>query len=148
MTSVLIIETFATDPKQNILIEEVTQVFGAEKISYARVAVTHILEAPIALRLAVETMKVGSESKLHRPDGFIILGHIQKNEPFPSIVYEEVIRSLQDMACYYGLALSHGIFFEDGQNTAFGGQKAALSCMNLMRLKTQFGLNPSHISAP
>lgn len=148
MTSVLIIETISPEGRANLLTEEAIQFLTTEKIGYTRVGVTHVLEAPIALRLAVETLKVGLESKLHRPDGYIILGYVSKNEAFPEAVFEEVVRSLQDMACYYGLALSHGIYLEDTQNTAFGGQKAALSCMNLMRLKTQFGLNPSHISAP
>ncbi len=151
MKSVLLIDIRSGDEGYHQLVQESIVILDKEGIHHSKVSVNHILEAPIALRFAVETFRSMNESKVRNPNGYLVFGFIPKSEVFESVVYEEVLRSLQDMACYYGLALSHHTLFETKETEKEVGdlaQRMVFSCLNLIQMKKQFGLQTNHISTP
>jgi 6,7-dimethyl-8-ribityllumazine synthase len=138
------------------LYKSVVKTLEINRIGHSRITLPSVLELPPALRIAIEATKGTEPNKgtgWQRPDGYIILGSFLKSEmACNSLVYTEVLRSLQDLACYYTLPISYGLIVADAidENANYGelGHSAALSCINLIDLKQRFGLEPSSILAP
>ncbi|MBX9977504.1 MAG: hypothetical protein K2X98_04595 [Alphaproteobacteria bacterium] len=151
MKSVLLIDIKDGNERYNSLVQSAVALLDAQGVHYTKLSVSHLLEAPIALRFAVETFRSTSDRHMRKPDGYMVLGFVPITESFESVVYEEVLRSLQDMACYYGLALSHHTCFESregGIDAATIAERTLYSCLNLIHIKKQFGLQTNHISTP
>lgn len=151
MKSVFLIDiNDGNDIYQNLVQTAIT-VLEEQKVHYSKVSVNHILEAPIALRFAVETFRSNTEKHARKPDGYLVFGFLPHSEAFETVVYEETLRSLQDMACYYGLALSHHTLFEtkdESKHVHEVAERTVFSCLNLIQIKKQLGLHTTHISAP
>jgi len=138
------------------LYKNAIQTLEIHRIGHTRITLPSVLELPSAFRIAIEATKgneVNKESNWQRPHGYIMLGSFLKNEmACNSLVYTEVLRSLQDLACYYTLPISYGFIVADAidgsANYGELGHSAALSCINLIDLKQKFGLEPSSILVP
>lgn len=151
MQSILLIDLNEEDAGYRNLVQTVIQLLEGQGIHYSKLSVNHVLESPIALRFAIEKFRTTIDKRERKPDGYIVLGYISRHETFESIVYEEVLRSLQDMGCYYGLALSHYTAFQSKSleiNIEAVSNQVVLSCIKLIQLKKQLGLQPNHISTP
>lgn len=129
-------------------------------IAHSRITVPGILELPIALRIVIEATKSGSivSTEWRKPDGYIILGTLLRGEIGCSdLVYQETVRAIQDLACYYTLPVSYGLIIANSIEQARavslpqGGNKggeAAQSCLALIDLKRKLGLQSNAIISP
>lgn len=129
-------------------------------IAHSRITVPGILELPIALRTVIEATKSGTivNTEWRKPDGYIVLGSLLRGDiGCADLVYQEALRSLQDLACYYTLPVSYGIVIastiEQSRSVSLvqGGNKggeAAQSCLALMDLKNKLGLPAGSIINP
>ncbi|CAO4838364.1 MAG: 6,7-dimethyl-8-ribityllumazine synthase 1 [Holosporales bacterium] len=129
-------------------------------IAHSRITVPGALELPAALRIVIEATKSGSmiSTEWRKPDGYVILGALLRAEiGCADLVYQEVLRSLQDLACYYTLPVSYGLIIantiEQSMSVASvqGGNKggeAAQSCLSLMDLKRKLGLHSGAVLSP
>jgi 6,7-dimethyl-8-ribityllumazine synthase len=127
-------------------------------VAHSRVTVPSILDLPVALRTIIEATKANSmvSTDWRKPDGFIIVGTILRAEiGCADLVYQESLRSLQDLACYYTLPVAYGIIIantiEQAKSVAHpqGGNRggeAAQSCLALMDLKKKLGLTSGAIT--
>lgn len=121
-------------------------------IAHSRVTVPALLDLPAALRIIIEATKSNNmvSSDWRKPDGFIVIGTILRSEiGCADLVYQEALRSLQDLACYYTLPVSYGIIIsntiEQAKSIAHPqsgnkGGETAQSCLALMDLKRKLGL--------
>lgn len=151
MKNILIIDMQSDLDAYQSLVQSTLEHLDKQGVHYNKISVTHLLECPLALRFAIETFRASTEKHFRKPDGYIILGFLQGGETLDAVVYEEALRSIQDMGCYYGLALSHHTLFEgcvDQQDPRMIAERVVFSCLNLIQIKKQLGLHPSHISAP
>lgn len=152
MKSILVIDMHSDHAVYQNLIQKSLEMLEQQGVHFNKVSVHHLLETPLALRFAIETFRTSTEKHLRKPDGYIIFGFLQGEETLDAVVYEEALRSIQDMACYYGLALSHHTLFEGqkqaDQDMVAIAERVVFSCLNLIQIKKQLGLHPSHISAP
>ena len=87
------------------LYKNAVQTLEIHRIGHTRITLPSVLELPTAFRIAIEATKgneINKENSWQRPHGYIMLGSFLKNEMARhSLVYAEVLRSLQDLACYY-----------------------------------------------
>lgn len=151
MKNILVIDMQSNLDVYQSLVQSTLEHLDQQGVHYNKISVNHLLECPLALRFAIETFRTSTEKHFRKPDGYIILGFLQGGEAFDAVVYEEALRSIQDMGCYYGLALSHHTVFEgrvDSQDVQNIADRVVFSCLNLIQIKKQLGLHPSHISAP
>ncbi len=151
MKSVLIIDIKTDNSAFESIVQKSIHILDEQGVTYSKICVNHILEAPIALRFAIETFRSNHDKNSKRPDGYMVFGFVSKSEDLETVVYEEFLRSLQDMACYYGLALSHHTHFESQsspKNSDSIAQQIVYSCLDLIQLKRQLGLQSSHINTP
>ena len=129
-------------------------------IAHSRITVPGILELPIALRTVIEATKSGSVvgAEWRKPDGYIILGALLRGEiGCADLVYQETLRSLQDLACYYTLPVAYGLIIGNtieqarSVSSVQGGNKggeAAQSCLALVDLKRKLGLQSNAVMDP
>ena len=129
-------------------------------IAHSRITVPGLLELPLALRTVIEATKSGSmvSTEWRKPDGYVILGALLRSEiGCVDLVYQEVLRSIQDLACYYTLPISYGLIIANtleqvmSVSSVQGGNKgseAAQACISLMELKRKLGLQSGAILTP
>jgi 6,7-dimethyl-8-ribityllumazine synthase len=129
-------------------------------IAHSRISVPGLLELPIALRTIIEATKSGSmvSTEWRKPDGYVILGALLRAEIGNSdLVYQEVLRSIQDLACYYTLPIAYGLIIANTLEQIFSvssvqggnkGSEAAQSCFALMELKRKLGIQTGAILSP
>ncbi len=127
-------------------------------VAHSRVTVPALLDLPVALRIVIEATKTNSmvSSDWRKPDGFIIMGTILRAEiGCADLVYQDVLRSLQDLACYYTLPVSYGLIIantiEQAKSVAHPqagnkGGETTQSCLALMDLKRKLGLTSGAIT--
>ena len=151
MKNILIIDMKSEHAFYQTLVQSTLEHLDQQGVHYNKISVNHLLECPLALRFAIETFRTSTEKHFRKPDGYIILGFLQGGETLDAVVYEEALRSIQDMGCYYGLALSHHTVFEgvaEQEDVRITAERVVFSCLNLIQIKKQLGLHPSHISTP
>ena len=149
MKSIFFVDIQTNSTDYHLMVQEALAICEREHIHYSKVSVHHILETPMALRFAVDAFRGPPHHSTRKPDGYVVFGHMNAHESFDGVVYEEALRSLQDVACYYGLALSHTTVFEGKPSPlspAEIAQNTVLSCLNLMDIKKQLGLHPQHMN--
>lgn len=149
MRSIFFVDIQTHSIEYHHMVQEALSLCEREKIHYSKVSVHHILEAPLALRFAVDAYRGNSTHQNRRPDGYVVFGYVDQHEVLSGVVYEEALRSLQDVGCYYGLALSHTTLFEGEplkKTPAEIAQNTLVSCLNLIDIKKQLGLNPQHMN--
>lgn len=129
-------------------------------IAHSRITVPNIIDLSLAVRVVIEATKNGSmvSTEWRKPDGYVILGVLLRAEiGCADLLYQEVLRSLNDLACYYTLPISYGLVIANTPEQAMsvsspqGGNKggdAARSTIAIMDLKRKLGLNAGAILQP
>ncbi len=153
---IVILEARNQTKLADLLYQSVAQVLEVKGIGFSRVTIPTVLELPTAFRIIIEATKGDGANKSgdwRRPDGYVVLGSFIKSDmPYNQIAYGEVLRALQDLSCYYTLPVGFGMIVAENLENTFNyadlGRGAAQTCLALIELKSQFGLQPNAILAP
>ena len=84
--------------------------------------------------------------ELYDYDGMIILGCLLEDAASENkIIYKEILRCFSDLSLHYALPVGFGFLFaKDREESALliaeKSKRAVLSCLDLIKLKNQFGL--------
>ncbi len=140
---VLIVEGRFYEDIADELAKGATAVLDEAGMPYERLSVPGAFEVPAAVRFALRSMEVGSESAHYA--GFIALGCVIRGE---TDHYEHICRAasraLMDLSVAYSLALGFGILTCDTYEQAWTraavdqknkGADAARTCLQMMELK-------------
>lgn len=132
------------------LVRGALDVLDAAGASHERHKVPGVFEIPAAIRFAVRSFDLFSDGR--RFDGYVALGCVIRGETTHyDYVCGESARALQDLACTYSLALGYGILTVENHDQAVAraavgqvnkGGVAAQACLDMIALKTHFGLFP------
>ena len=153
---VVVIEARTLPPLSDVLYQKTVEALDHGHIGHSRVSVPTLLGAPLAMRTVIEATRGAaalSGSDWRRPDGYIVIGTlIESLDPYPETTYREIVRSIQDLACYYTIPVGYVIIFNRDVNIQESQIKHAVegvqNCMNLMELKRHMGLTPGAILTP
>ena len=118
--------------------------------AWKRIAVPGAFEIPAAIGFAHRAAEAGRGERF---DGFVALGCVIRGETTHyDYVCLESARGLQDLALREGLAIGYGIITVENDEQAWArarrerkdkGGGAARACLDMVRLKAQFGLTSS-----
>jgi len=129
-------------------------------IAHSRITVPNMLDLPIAVRTVIEATKNGSmvSTEWRKPDGYVVLGTLLRAEiGCADLVYQEVLRSLTDLSCYYTIPISYGLVITNTVEQAMSvcnpqagnkGGEASQSVMAVVDLKKKLGLSSGAILQP
>jgi hypothetical protein len=139
------------------LYASVAKELEVKNIGHTRLSVASTLDLAPAFRLVIEASKSGgfnSPNQWRRPEGYILLGSLlEESTPSLDSVYRELLRSVNDLSCYYGLATGSGIVLaNDTQSALKDSNEVAIgvvaSCLSLMALKQRLGISPNAVHLP
>ena len=118
--------------------------------TYKRVAVPTLFEVPVAIRYAIRAIEIFPARK--RFDGYLALGaFIRDGETGYDLRSTACTQAVLNLAVQFSLALGNGIAAFDTKEEAWKaasaaggdvGGLAAKSCLEMVRLKTEFKLFP------
>lgn len=122
----------------------------AADCTFERFAVPGALEIPAAIQYAVRSLDFFSSRR--RFDGYVILGAIIKEHCTNyNNLCAETLRSINNISIQHTLAIGNGIIMADNHTDANEraqndsrniGTRAAISCLDMIDLKSQFRLFP------
>jgi 6,7-dimethyl-8-ribityllumazine synthase len=153
---IVVIEARNVPDLADKLYTNTVRTLDARKVGHSRITVPHVLNLPVALRTVIEATRGGggvSGTEWRRPDGYIILGSfIESQQNYTETIFREILRNIQDIACYYTLPVSYG-FIANAKAPVSEAQitqavENATACIHLIDLKKQLGLTPGAILAP
>ena len=121
-----------------------------EGATYKRCPVPTLFEVPVAIRYAIRAIELFPARK--RFDGYIALGCAIRSEDSPhDLLSSECTHALMGLTVQFSLATGFGVVAVDTREEAwtrasvkgddYGGQ-AAKTCLEMIRLKTDFKLFP------
>lgn len=124
-------------------------VLTANGCTYDRVPVPGPFEVPAAIRYALKAMQIfDGEGRYH---GFVALAcTVQGKGAVQDPAVALSVRSLQDLATEYSLAIGNGIMMAETEKQAMeqasaeggdAGGRAAEACIEMIHLKQRFGLH-------
>ncbi|WP_420550092.1 6,7-dimethyl-8-ribityllumazine synthase [Curvivirga sp.] len=121
----------------------------AEGATFERFEVAGALEIPGAINYAILNQELNDQ---HRFDGYIGLGCVIRGETTHyDYVCGESARGIMDLQLNYGLAITNGILTVENGDQAWAranrsdknkGGAVATACLDMIKLKQQFGLYP------
>ncbi|PPR57761.1 MAG: 6,7-dimethyl-8-ribityllumazine synthase 1 [Alphaproteobacteria bacterium MarineAlpha4_Bin2] len=122
----------------------------AANAEFECVPVPGAFEIPAAIKFAIKAMEIDPSHR--RFDGYIALGCVIRGETTHyDYVCGESARGLMDLSKQYSLAIGYGILTCENSEQAWarasreGGNKGAVAanaCLEMIRMKTSFGLFP------
>jgi len=125
------------------------EVIEAAGATYERFEVAGALEIPGAMNYAILNQEMKDE---HRFDGYVGLGCVIRGETTHyDYVCGESARGIMDLQLNYGLAITNGILTVENGDQAWAranrsdknkGGAVAQACLDMIKLKHQFGLFP------
>ncbi len=140
---ILIVEGRFYEDIADELAKGATAVLDQAGMPYERLSVPGAFEVPAAVRFALRSMEVGSESAHYA--GFIALGCVIRGETdHYEHICREASRALMDLSVTYTVALGFGILTCDTYEQARAraavdqankGATAARTCLKMMDLK-------------
>ena len=118
---------------------------------FERYPVPGAFEIPAAVKFAVKAMEI--DETRQRFNGYVTLGCVIRGETTHyDYVCGESARGLMDLANRYSLAIGYGILTCENREQAWArasrdrgdkGAAAANACLDMLRMKSGFGLYPS-----
>jgi 6,7-dimethyl-8-ribityllumazine synthase len=146
---VLIVQASYYDDVSELLHRGAVQVLERAGVSYETIDVPGALEIPAAIVYAVKSLDFDAVRR--RFDGYIALGCILKGQTNHNIIVgHESVRSLQEVATRYVLAVGYGILTCDTREQALlrakpdgfdRGGAAADACLQMIELKHLYHLS-------
>lgn len=147
LAHIMIIEARFYDDLADELARGAIAAIEARGATYSRVAVPGVLETPLAVKYALDSMAHGGSTK--RIDGFVVLGCVIRGETTHyDIVSNESARALMNIAVERSLALGNGIQTVENEAQAWARAKvdqknkgggAANACLDMIELKRSMG---------
>lgn len=152
---IVVIESRGVPEVADKLYNGVVKFIDAHKMGHSRISVPNVLSLPVAMRTLIEATRGGgfSSGEWRRPDGYMILGaFIESHQTHTDLIFREVLRNVQDLACYYTLPVGYGFIYNSKSPPPEGhitqAVQNACACLSLIDLKKQLGLSPGAILAP
>ena len=137
MIKILILQ-FKQDPDLDALALE----YAMSIMEDNKTSTQHILvDEPFSILCAA-----GISMELQDYDGVIVLGAlVQYEKPHCTILYKELLRCFSDLAMHYSMPIGLGIVLAENQfealkTTEKRSKDAAMSCIELIKMKNQLGL--------
>lgn len=146
---VLIVQASYHSDISDLLLRGALEVLDRAGVSHETIDVPGVLEIPAAIMYAVKSLDFDAVRR--RFDGFIALGCVLKGQTNHSaILTQESMRSLQEVALRYALAVGNGVVSCDTHEQALvrakldgqdRGGAAAESCLRMVELKHLYKLS-------
>lgn len=150
---VVIIEARTVAEHLDLLYDQTVENLETARIGHSRVTIPTLLSAPITMRTIIEATRGAalSGNNWRRPDGYLILGCFRENDLYPETTYREIVRAVQDLACYYTIPVGYALLFPEhikDQSYRARVREGVANCVSVMELKRQMGLTPGAILTP
>ncbi|AEI89148.1 MAG: Riboflavin synthase beta-chain [Candidatus Midichloria mitochondrii] len=137
MAKILILESIQNEYLASKVLSTVNDILEENKFTIDTISVNE----PFSLLCSAST-----SLELHDYDGVIILGTVFKDTPLENkLIYQEILRCFCDLSVHYALPVGFGMVLATDKGAAFSSiekkaRTAAHSCVDLIKLKNQFGL--------